>query len=339
MSDMREKIIRRPSEVRGPGCKHVFECKFKARVPAFAGMTHLNESVRRTILIWGLGLGLVLMGFAMAKGDDKGLASQLVSTDPFKREMATVKLFEMDEQAQADFLPKVAEFLKSDDRAIKKNTIMALGKFGPPAIPHLAIVLEEKDSELKAMVLQIFRRWKEGAQPAAPDIIRLTYDDAYQIQLEAISTLGDLRGPPDIVVPHLVKLLKEDDVGVQTRSIDALAELGILAKDSVKPLMRILKNGGDPLKWRAARALGQMGPYAKKSIPLLIDHLTTKHPLVQKQAELALVELGPFSVPYLSKKLRGKNPALDQKILDVLESIGTYQAQNATQKYYEKYKK
>jgi HEAT repeat protein len=165
------------------------------------------------------------------------------SGDNKARGEAVARLKELGPKAEPA-IPTLLQLLKDEDRKIRDDTAIALGRIGPAAVAHLCRALDDPDERVRAGAAYGLSFIQPPATTAVPILgNRLAKDKSDGVRINIISTLSGIDDKR--AIPFLVQAL-ESDPDKYVRSCAAWA-LGGFAKnttDVAPPLIRAL--GMDP---------------------------------------------------------------------------------------------
>jgi HEAT repeat protein len=150
--------------------------------------------------------------------------------------------------------------VKDSDPRARKRALIALEAIGEPAIPALAVAMQDKDS------------WVRGG---------------------ALAALGRIRPATPKAIKALARGLDDEDVVNRGISAAGFRDIGAPAKAAVPALVRALQSGRFMVNWYAAAALGKMGLDAKAAVPALTAVLQDRDQTLAAYAAEALYRISP----------------------------------------------
>jgi HEAT repeat protein len=137
-------------------------------------------------------------------------------------------------------LSEWANLMQSEDIVQRQGAVLALAKFGPPAVPALSHALGDKQ--------------------------------LVNVRLWAAHALGKIGAKAKGAVPKLETALKDPSGLVRVEAALALWRID-QHKEAVPALTRELKDAGPEVRSGAAEKLGVIGPPAKAAVPGLVEGL------------------------------------------------------------------
>ena len=90
----------------------------------------------------------------------------------------------------------------------------ALGRIGPPAIPHLVQALKHPDPSVRKAAAEVLARMGSDAKEAVPDLVKLLDDDDFAVRKVAARTLGRIGPAAAAAVPSLMRSLVQPSPAV-----------------------------------------------------------------------------------------------------------------------------
>ncbi len=158
--------------------------------------------------------------------------------------------------------------LRDPERRFANQASLALGRYGPGAVPGLSLALRDPDLEVRCLACSALSQIGPAAAPAVARVAALLSDSPPQIMAVAAHTLATI-GPPS--VPYLTQLLEHPEPHVRDKAVIALGQLRYGARDSLPVLERLLEDE-DPLVRDHVRAA------LHAVAPLEFDEFGTRHP-------------------------------------------------------------
>ncbi|MEX0702861.1 MAG: HEAT repeat domain-containing protein [Planctomycetales bacterium] len=198
------------------------------------------------------------------------------------------------DNAGTDAVPRLIEYLKDPNPAVRAKAVQQLGYMSWRSQNDGAVLpalVESLDSDRNPEV----RTWAARAV------------GGFAARHEVF---GDEEKPRDVSRPvaALAKALSDESPEVRATAADSLASVGKPADSAAPALIRALDDEHAEVAARAARALGELSPEAAKSAVPRLDTMLTKGQSNQKAAAAyALGKIGEparSSVPALSKLLQ-----------------------------------
>ena len=187
--------------------------------------------------------------------------------------------------------------------------VLALGKFGPRAVPHLAQALARDPSpRVREEAARALRRTRESMARALPALNRALSDPSPGVRRAAAVTMaregvgvrlpeGDLSEPESFIVrarpedaPALQVALADQDPRIRSAAIHTLGRIGPAARPAASDLALALQDPAASVRDAASDALRQLGP---EVVPTLVEALKSHKTQVRQAAVWALGVIGP----------------------------------------------
>jgi HEAT repeat protein len=147
-------------------------------------------------------------------------------------------------------LSEWANLLSGEDVVERQGAVLALAKFGPPAVPALAHALDDKQLvNVRLWAAHALGKIGAKAEGAVPRLEAALKDPSGLVRVEAALALWRI-GQYKEAVPALIKELKDADPGVRSRAAEMLGAIGPPAKKAVPGLVEGLKDPGVMVKGR-----------------------------------------------------------------------------------------
>lgn len=200
--------------------------------------------------------------------------------------------------AAAPAVPRLIDFLRSDNEHLRLASALVLGKVGKEAIPPLIKSLEHKDANVRYHACWALGGNGAVAQPAISALLKVRGLEHSEVYRRATIALGQIGKEPDRVVPILLESLHEAGDHNAMGTVEAVARFGAAAVPHlVKPLGAAK---GDAATY-ACHIVARIGPPAKSLQP----HLDKLVPPSGGGSEAikALAAIGPPALPVLKKHL------------------------------------
>lgn len=217
-------------------------------------------------------------------------------------------------------VPALAGALKQEqDPALRKQTILALGRVGKPAVPLLADVLNDKDPSVRLHAVTSLGRI---GRTAVPTIALAFRDQDRDVRLEAARVLGTMNQADAVVVEVLTIGLRDPAAPVRNQATLSLQALRPDANAALKALTPLLEDKTLDIRLAAIRFLGELGPPA---VPKLVSLLKDAEPAVWREASSTLEKLpAPEKVlfPALLPLLTDERVTARQNAVNILWRCG-----------------
>lgn len=159
------------------------------------------------------------------------------------------------------------------DISVRKQAISQFTDFREEAsvfIPVLIQLLQEKNQEIRYVVIETLGQFEEDAVEALPFLLEALQDTHLSIRRETAWALGELGQETLEVISALINALSDSDIYVRFNAVSALGELGRKSPEAVVALASMLKDLDFDVRRNAASMLGRFGPRAKNAIPALL---------------------------------------------------------------------
>lgn len=232
-------------------------------------------------------------------------------------------------------IPLLTLLLSDKDYTVSRQVASALGLIGPAAVPALTQVARGVDSRATEMAETAFSYLK-----AEPEIVRgLAHvlgnaDEHAGVRVFAAKALGKLQEKGGEATPALVHALGDPNNDIRSAATGVLGRIGPTA---VPALRAALTNADPRVRSGAATALGAIGSVAEEVIPALVQALQDEDGVVRIDVIAALDKTRATSRVVVRALIRvldqDKNDFVRLSAARVLNKIGTYEAEEAVQKY------
>lgn len=188
----------------------------------------------------------------------------------------------------------LGEALTDENASVGCTAVLALRRIGAPAVPTLANVLLEMNSQAKVREAAVDALREIGSSAAISAIITALSVTDIGVRYAAASALGKIGDPA--AVPVLITALSDTDVGVRMAATYALGKIGDPA--AIPALINTLYDQDSYIRYAAAYTLGKIGDPA--AIPDITTALKNPDSGVREAAIKALGEIGgPAAIPVL----------------------------------------
>ncbi len=215
--------------------------------------------------------------------------SRLLAKDTKVRATAETALV----QGARRSFPLLRRFLDSRNESLHLETFRIIQQIGPPAIPLLVELLEDKAYSIRrGAISELIDLAPHTA--SVQSALRRALEDRDSVvagdAARALGALGQRAGPS---VGALVKTLAHPDPYVRVYAAEALASIGPKAGAATNALVKALRDPTPGVRWAACEALGSIGPAAQPAVPQLIEALKDEFLYVRICAAGALGSIGP----------------------------------------------
>ncbi|MDA7916186.1 DUF1080 domain-containing protein [Verrucomicrobia bacterium] len=205
--------------------------------------------------------------------------------------------------------------LKNNDLESLEKAITALVEIGEPAVPVLAIALNDRDQKIRWTAIYALGKFDKIAKGAVqPLIAALSNTEDAAVQRQITSSLVSIGRNAHETIPTFIRALAHKNPAVRRMASSVLAQFDPPAKKAIPRLMVALTTDDDPLvRWNSASTLGKIGPEAKEAVPALIKALCDHSTTVRMGSAVALKQIGPAAkdaIPALTALLSDKNNTL-----------------------------
>jgi HEAT repeat protein len=216
--------------------------------------------------------------------------------------------------------PGLADALK--DKAQHQRVAVALVRLGPVAVgPLREALLEDKGGDAAAYFLGSIG---PRAADAVPDLIAVLERSSSSTTLrsQAVFALGRIGEPSEAIVPALIAALKDSKKEVREQSVIALGWIGSPTQEVVSALTVALKDKETIIAIKACRVLSLLG--SSEAAPPLLAVFQDDRPEVAIEAGRALWRLGPKAAPIVPALLSAAQGPIDKSapVRELLASFG-----------------
>jgi HEAT repeat protein len=207
-------------------------------------------------------------------------------------------------------VPTLLGLLADYDDGVREAAAEALVSVGEPAVPLLALVLEERDlrraGDRPAFREAVDRLWRqldaEGGHGipdrawrtptwAAREGLREQTEFVHEAAARVLGRLGPAAAP---AAPALAQALCDQSERVRSAAARALGEIG---GEAAPVLVSALASEDHVLREAAATTLGRLGPAARCAVPALTAALRDPRVGVRQAAAQALAQVAPATPP------------------------------------------
>jgi HEAT repeat protein len=191
-----------------------------------------------------------------------------------------------------------------DERPMYVVTGLALGSYGPPALPLLRQALASEKLTLRRGALAGLYRVGPPAQEALPELIELLKEQDLQLRSFLYQALMGIGPGAAEAVPVLIERLSSEDFHTQYWACRALGAIGPQALPARDKLMELIQSDvpagqqtvAASVRHNAATALADIGPQiGPEGVQVLIGALSDYSQIVRQKAVIALGKLQPLS--------------------------------------------
>jgi hypothetical protein len=212
---------------------------------------------------------------------------------------------------------------EKEARALREDAQRAVHQIGTNAIPHLLIMLRERDSAFKAKLFGLVQKQR---------LIRIHYKPAWVLNGEAALGFEMLSSDAKDAVPALVDIFEEHRSSYSREAVlGALAGIGPAASNAIPFLLRGITDANASVRVRIVNALCHIRPPITTVLPALIDCLADSNKAVRAFAANCLGEYGPEArqaIPRLVQLLEDPEKSVRSSAAQALKKIDAKAAES-----------
>jgi HEAT repeat protein len=190
--------------------------------------------------------------------------------------------------------------LKDGTNFQKRNVVLALGRVGKPAVPHLIDALKDGDNFVRSSAVVALQQIGPDAKKASPVLADIVMQDGNVFTRgSAIRALGMI--DPDKLSDVFAKVKKHNDEKFRQVAYSALAGASTKfgpkgaapapAKTTVPLLIDATKDSSANVRVVALRGLAGFGAEAKDAVPAVTALLEDPNANVRSQAQVTLKQI------------------------------------------------
>ncbi|HSE22445.1 MAG TPA: PQQ-binding-like beta-propeller repeat protein [Pyrinomonadaceae bacterium] len=225
-------------------------------------------------------------------------------------------------QGAGSSLPLLRRLLNRRNEELHEQTFEIIRRIGPPAIPLLVELLQDKRNDFRGFAADAFIDLAPDTESIQPFLRRALRDEDEVVAGDAARALGALRQRASPSVPALVKTLRHENPYVRVYAAEALASVGPKASAATNELARALDDPMPGVRWAAGEALAGIGPAAQSAVPQLIKALKDEFLYVRICAAGALGSIGPKAqTAREALQVAASDPALRNQVEWALKRI------------------
>jgi outer membrane protein assembly factor BamB/HEAT repeat protein len=232
---------------------------------------------------------VVAAALGQAVAPSRDWENRLLAKDPRVRAAAEAALV----QRAARSLPLLRRFLTPEHEALHEVTFEIIRRIGPPAIPLLAELLRHESDAIRRNAVDALIDLAPHTESIQPALRRALRDEDTMVAGDAARALGALGTRASPSVGALVTTLSHEDPYVRIYAAEALASIGPNAATATHALATALRDPIPGVRWAACEALASIGPAAQSAVPQLIVALDDEFLYVRIFAAGALGSIGP----------------------------------------------
>ena len=279
--------------------------------------------MRRSVRLLGILLLLALLpplGATPAEQAVQRLAAAATIYDEAEMAAAADALVEIGR-------PAVARLMKAavnDDRNVRWQAIVALGRIGSPAADHAASIIAtalrmDSDPDVRSGAAEALGRLGLRSESVLSALQRGIKDEHGKVRADAHWALAQVQAHPQ-AVPALATLIEAKDWMVAETAARHLASMGAAALPALVDML----DSDRPGRATAVGALGQMDPAVlRPALPRLLLGLDDSAPTVAAACAQTLGHMNRIALPELLQYLAAadpRNPAGALRALGACES-------------------
>jgi HEAT repeat protein len=213
-------------------------------------------------------------------------------------------------------VPDLVQELRADDRWVRAEAALALGRIGEPAVaalPALRRAVQGVDKWVRIRAAAALHKIDPQDKAALTALVRELHDPSPGIRRAAAESVGELGADADAAVPALDRATRDTDPGARGAAVEALGRVG--SAKAVPALLAALQD--HQVRFVAVNALGALGADARAASPALIHLLHGTDSDLRWCAALALVRINVGSqdvtiaratAPLFIAALKSKDP-------------------------------
>ncbi|MDD5436422.1 MAG: HEAT repeat domain-containing protein, partial [Candidatus Omnitrophica bacterium] len=204
---------------------------------------------------------------------------------------------------------------------VRKASMKALVKIGPPATPSLLKALKDTDEDASGYAAEILVEIRD--RHAVTSLVEMLKDRDEKLRKHAAYALGGI-GDKE-AAPALIEALKDKDPDVWKAAARALGQ--IREKRVVPYMLEVLKNKDHDKYYTreiAIIVLGEIGDNG--AIQPLVEEIRNENKYISEAAAEALAKIGEPAVLPLSEVLKDKNDKARELAIKTLGKIGDKRA-------------
>lgn len=183
--------------------------------------------------------------------------------------------------------PALVQALGDEHPAVRGSAASTLGRFGTPALPHLAEALKDRDFGVRQYAVLALPGLQSAPKEVLPLLEQARKDEVARVRQSAAFALASFGLP---AVPHLIELLGDSDEGVWKQAVESLKDMRAKTDGLVKLLGEAVKHPNFSVRRGAAYALSRCG---EEGVPALTVALADKDWRIRWEAADSLRVVGP----------------------------------------------
>jgi HEAT repeat protein len=192
-----------------------------------------------------------------------GLGKEL-SHKEVRVRLAALYVLETLETEAAPVADPVVEALKDSNSFVRWGAVRTLGQTAPlkadKAAPALALLIDDRNGDVRGSVLQALARYGRAAKAAVPALTRALAAPDEETQVLSARALGSIGADAGPAVPALIKALAASESEVRVASAQALGKIGPPALSASQALQKALNDPDNRVRQAATDALFQIQP-------------------------------------------------------------------------------
>jgi hypothetical protein len=208
-----------------------------------------------------------------------------------------------------EYAETYVDLLKSQNRLLRAQAAVSIGKMGEkaaPVLPQITELLNDKDLKFRYSASFAFEQLGENAREAVPGIAELLKDPNPVIQMAALNALGRMTTNAEDTIPAIAELLKNKDRDVRGEAVWALGQMSPASDGRIPEMAELLGDKDKLVRMRAAVALGKMGNAASGEAPKIAALLKDENKDTRRAAIVALSRIAsPDTAPEIVSYIKG----------------------------------
>jgi HEAT repeat protein len=148
---------------------------------------------------------------------------------------------------------QLAQAMRDPEPVVRHDAVSALARLGKAAVPHLARALREQDPNIRQAAAFYLGRMGPEAAPAVPDLALALQDKEDAVRIEVAAALRHVgRSAAAAAVPALIQSLEDPSPSVRGYASTSLSEIGA---PTVWALVGLINHGDTNVQKAATKAL------------------------------------------------------------------------------------
>jgi HEAT repeat protein len=234
--------------------------------------------------------------------------------DPSLRKQSILALGRVGKPA----IPVLGGALTDKDPSVRLQAVTALGQTGPDAVATIAKAFGDEDAEVRQEAARVLGTMSKNDPGVVPALVKALRDPAAPVRNQATLSLQAIRPDAETVLNELIPLLEDKTLDIRLVAIRFLGEFGVPA---VPKLVGLLKDP-EPAVWREASSTLEKLPAPEKVLfPALVPLVTDENVSARQNAVNILWRCGPPAMPLLLEALKDKAPTVRLAAVRSLDKV------------------